>query len=170
MLHTHDSYTYTENIKKAMCMAYDAHHGQTDLGGVPYIFHVTHLVYNVQETANLDDNVDMEDLVCVALLHDAVEDGHLTIDEIKAADFDDDVIEAITLLTRDKSKPYEDYIMGLRDNELAAAVKLADLFHNKEATRLKHPSELTESEKARMAKYENAINLLLELDDEQSEN
>lgn len=117
---------YTDLTERAMRLAYRAHDGQVDKAGVPYIFHPIHLA----------EQMTTEACVCVALLHDVVEDSDVTIEEI-AALFPAEVTEAVRLLTHDESVPYLDYIRALRANPLARTVKLADLAHNSDESRLR---------------------------------
>ena len=65
---------YTPLTCKAMKIAYDAHHGQVDKGGLPYIFHPYHLAESMEDEISC----------CAALLHDVVEDTHITMDELAA--------------------------------------------------------------------------------------
>ena len=72
---------YTALTKKAMKVAYEAHHGQTDRSGVPYIFHPFHVA----------EQMDDELSVCAALLHDGVEDTEITFEDLEK-DFPDAVV------------------------------------------------------------------------------
>ena len=139
---------YTKNTRKAINIAYNAHMGQNDKFGIPYIFHPFHLA----------ELMDTEDECIVAILHDAVEDTNVTFDDLKK-EFSTSVIEALKLLTHDKNVPYEEYIIKLKDNPIAKKVKLADLKHNSDKTRLKH---LTPKDIIRNKKYANAIKILSE--------
>lgn len=115
---------YTELTSRAMCIAYAAHHGQTDKAGVPYVFHPLHLAEQMTDEAS----------TCAALLHDVVEDTDVTLDELRA-EFPPAVIEAVRLLTHEKTTPYLEYVRALMDNPIARAVKLADLAHNSDESR-----------------------------------
>ena len=138
---------YTEKTKKAMNIAYDAHHGQKDKSGVPYIYHPIHLAEQMQN----------EDECIVALLHDVVEDTDVTMDYL-ATEFSDDIIQALKLLTHDDSVEYMDYIKNLKGNHLARKVKIKDLEHNSDTTRIKNP---TEKDMKRWEKYHKAKEILL---------
>ena len=83
-----DVLIYTPLTKKAMKIAYDAHRGQVDAGGVPYVFHPLHLAEQMEDEAS----------ACVALLHDIVEDTDVTLEQL-AQDFPPEVIQAVALLT-----------------------------------------------------------------------
>ena len=138
---------YTENTIKAMKIAYFAHDGQKDKSGVPYVFHPFHLA----------EQMETEEECIVALLHDVVEDTCMTIGDL-ATEFSDNIIQAIKLLTHDDSIPYMDYIRKLKSNPLAKKVKLADLEHNSDTTRLENP---TEKDIKRWEKYREAREILL---------
>lgn len=142
---------YTDLTERALRLAYRAHAGQEDKAEVPYIFHPYHLA----------EQMTTEAAVCVALLHDVVEDSDVTIEDI-AALFPAEVTEAVQLLTHDERVPYLDYIRALRTNPLARTVKLADLAHNSDESRLretvaKEPGTVTK----RRAKYDAARAILL---------
>ena len=142
---------YTDLTERAMRLAYRAHDGQVDKAGVPYIFHPIHLA----------EQMTTEAYVCVALLHDVVEDSDVTIEDI-AALFPAEVTEAVRLLTHDESVPYLDYIRALRANPLARTVKLADLAHNSDESRLRDAvAHEPASVAKRRAKYNAARAILL---------
>lgn len=138
---------YTKNTKKAINIAYNAHMGQNDRFGIPYIFHPFHLA----------ESMETEDECIAAILHDVVEDTNVTFEELEK-EFSSTVIDALKLLTHDKSVPYDEYILNLKDNPIAKKVKLADLMHNSDVTRLEH---LAPKDISRNQKYENAIKILL---------
>lgn len=99
--------------------------GQVDKAGMPYIFHPYEVALQVQT----------EEEVCAALLHDVVEDTDWTMGDLRAAGFPETVLEAVQLLTHDPAVPYLDYVRALCGNPIAVAVKRADLHHNSERTR-----------------------------------
>ena len=115
---------YTPMTMKAMKIAYQAHHGQLDYNGIPYIFHPIHLAEQMQDEVSC----------AVALLHDVVEDTNITLDELKA-EFPSAVIEVIDLLTHVEDTDYFDYIRKIKENSVAKCVKLADLAHNSDQSR-----------------------------------
>lgn len=142
---------YTDLTERAMRLAYRAHNGQVDKAGVPYIFHPIHLA----------EQMTTEACVCVALLHDVVEDSDVTIEDI-AALFPAEVTEAVRLLTHDENVPYLDYVRALRANPLARTVKLADLAHNSDESRLRDAvAHEPASVAKRRAKYDAARAILL---------
>ena len=115
---------YTPMTIRAMQIAYEAHHGQVDKAGVPYIFHPLHLAETMEDEISC----------CVAILHDTVEDTHITLEDL-AAEFPPEVVEAVGLLTHEEGTDYFDYVRRIRSNPIAKNVKLADLAHNSNATR-----------------------------------
>ena len=144
---------YTELTCRAMCIAYEAHEGQRDQSGVPYIFHPMHVAERVG---------DDEYAICVALLHDVVEDTDWTLERLSEL-FPDAVVQAVALLTHDPDVPYRAYLEPIRKNPLARRVKLADLEHNSDFTRLCSASRRwTEQDiEAHRVKYANARAFLL---------
>lgn len=118
---------YSEMVKKASKIAFDAHKNDVDKSGYPYIMHPTYLAYQM----------DDEDSVCVALLHDVIEDhsDEYSFDYLRQAGFNENIINALKLLTHDKDVPYMDYIAQIKKNALATKVKIADLKHNLDISR-----------------------------------
>ncbi len=138
---------YTKLTKKALKLSFEAHKYQVDKSGMPYVFHPFHLA----------EQMETEDTVIVALLHDVVEDTNYTLDDIKAMGFSRSIIEALTLLTHDAKIPYMEYVAKIKDNPIAKAVKLADLKHNSDLSRL----EIVDDKAIKRAeKYKQAIALL----------
>lgn len=116
---------YTELTNKAMRIAYEAHNGQYDVNGVPYIFHPYHVAEQMTD----------EITVCVALLHDVVEDTDVTFEQLEQ-DFPPEVITALKLLTHDSGTDYYEYVERIGTNPVARAVKLADIEHNSDTSRI----------------------------------
>ena len=96
---------------------------------------------------------------CVALLHDVIEDTDYTTDDIRRMGFSENVLNALSLLTHDDGVPYMDYVLKLKANPIARAVKLADLKHNSDFSRL---DVIDEHALERHEKYKKAIALLEE--------
>ena len=142
---------YTELTAKAMKLAYAAHHGQVDKAGLPYIFHPVHLA------EAMDDEISC----CAALLHDVVEDTDLTMEEL-AAQFPEEVIAALKLLTHAEDVPYYDYVRAIKANPIAVKVKLADIAHNSDQSRLAGTSMPEETRAYFRRKYALARQILTE--------
>lgn len=145
---------YTDLTTKAMKIAYRQHHGAKDKAGLPYVFHPYHLAEQMG---------DDEYAICVALLHDVVEDTNMTLTDIERAGFPAEVITALKCLTHEDDVPYlGEYIETIKANPLATKVKLADLRHNSDLTRLPPAKDASERawRDARMRKYATAIEFL----------
>lgn len=138
---------YTDLTKKALVLMFELHKQQLDKGFMPYVFHPYHIA----------EEMDDEASVCVALLHDVLEDSQITASYLKGAGFTCEIVDAIVLLTHDKSIPYLDYIEAIKSNPLATKVKIADLKHNCDLSRLDNP---TEEDMARVRKYKMALSIL----------
>lgn len=138
---------YTALTKKALRISFNAHKNQLDKSGMPYVYHPFHVAEQMKD----------EYSTCVALLHDVVEDTDITLDELKSNEFPDDVIEALSLMTHSDDVPYLDYIRNLKDNPIARRVKLADLAHNSDLSRL---DVVDEKAVERVNKYKQAILIL----------
>ncbi len=135
---------YTEMTKKAMKIAYNAHNGQMDKGGIPYIFHPYHLA----------EQMKTEETVITALLHDIIEDTPLTISWLREQGFSESVLEALTLLRHETDMPYMEYIQRLQNNKIACQVKLEDLKHNSDISRI---DQMDDRDRKRLKKYKAAI-------------
>ncbi len=138
---------YTELTKRALRLCYAAHRDQTDKSGLPYVFHPFHLAEQMTD----------ETTTVVALLHDVVEDTDYTLEDLAEMGYPAPVLEALALLTHDPSVPYLDYVARIQPNPVARAVKLADLRHNSDLTRL---DKVGVRELQRIQKYQAAIRLL----------
>lgn len=140
---------YTDLTKKALKISFNAHKNQVDKSGMPYVFHPFHLA----------EQMDDEYSVCVALLHDVIEDTDIMIEDLKAEGFPKEVINAIELLTHSDSVPYLDYVKTIKNNSIARKVKLADLKHNSDLSRL---DNIDDKALERVEKYKKAIEILQE--------
>ena len=137
---------YTDLTKKALKISFNAHKDQLDKSGMPYVYHPFHLA----------EQMDDEYSTCVALLHDVVEDTNITLDDLSRF-FPKEVIDAIALMTHDDSVPYLDYVKKIKTNPIASKVKLADLRHNSDLTRL---DKIDDKAIERVEKYKKAIRIL----------
>ena len=123
---------YTRLTNEAMRIAYAAHHEQVDKGGIPYIFHPIHLA----------EQMDDEYSTCVALLHDVVEDTNVTFETLSRT-FPKEIIDVIAILTHTDDEPYLEYVSRIKSNSIAQKVKIADLRHNSDESRLPDADEET---------------------------
>ena len=138
---------YTPLVKKALGICFAAHKNQRDKSGLPYVFHPFHLA----------EQMETEYEVCAALLHDVIEDSNHTPGELSQAGFPDEVVRAVRALTRDPHMHYLDYVARLRQNPIARRVKLADLAHNSDLSRLGYVSD---RDRRRVLKYRMAQAIL----------
>ena len=139
---------YTPLTRKALKLCFEAHKEQTDKTGLPYVFHPFHLA------EQMDDEIST---VC-ALLHDVVEDTDITLSDLTDMGYPAEVTEVLALLTHAPEVPYMEYVAKIKTNDTAKKVKLADLRHNSDVTRLDYVDEWAEK---RNEKYRKAIELLL---------
>ena len=140
-------YLKTSKRLPSIFIPFEAHEGQVDKSGLPYILHPIHLAEQMQD----------ETTTIAALLHDVVEDTEYTLEDLRKMGFSDTVVEAVTLLTYVEGTPYMEYVADIKENSVARAVKLADLQHNSDMTRL---DTITERDRKRVAKYREAMKLL----------
>ena len=134
----------------AEALAAYAHAGQLDKAGRPYIDHPRAVAAGVQ--------TDPEKTV--AYLHDVLEDTFVTESTVRNL-FGDTVADAVVALTRRPEEDYEDYVCRQGENSLARRVKLADLRHNMDLSRL---PRITEQDRLRCEKYRRAEAFLLALE------
>jgi hypothetical protein len=113
---------YTPMTKLAMRISFEAHKNQVDKGGDPYVYHPFFLAMHL----------DTEDEICVALLHDVIEDHSdcYSFERLEALGFNPNVMTALRLITHDKSQPMLFYVRKLAENPIARKVKIVDLHHN----------------------------------------
>ncbi|WP_029904381.1 GTP pyrophosphokinase [Prevotella sp. 10(H)] len=126
--------------EKAIRIAIDAHSGQTDKSGNPYIFHPFRVM----------DNVNTIEEKIVAALHDVIEDTHVTADDLRNGGIPEYLVKEIEVLTHAPDMEYSCYIELIAGHRIASAVKLADLRDNMDITRLK---EITDKDIERLRKY-----------------
>lgn len=143
---------YNKNMKqsqseKAYEIAKKAHLGQIDKAGEDYIKHPE----KVASFVNSDEEK------AVAYLHDVIEDTELTLEDLREYGFSEEVLKAVDVITKKKGQDYQTYLNTVKENKLARVVKLADLRHNSDLTRL---INITEKDRERKEKYQKAIDFL----------
>ena len=142
---------YTPLTKTALRLCFDGHKDQVDKTGLPYVFHPFHLAEQMED----------EYTTVVALLHDIVEDTDMTPEKLTELGFPTEVTDAIALMTHAPEVPYMDYVREIGKNPIAKAVKLADLAHNSDLSRMDE-DKIDEWALKRTAKYKEAIRILTE--------
>lgn len=138
---------YTKLTKLAMKLCFERHQSQVDKCGMPYVFHPFHVAESMTDEVS----------TCVALLHDILEDTDTSAEELYSMGFPSEVVEAVCLMTHDSSVPYLEYVAALKGNPLACAVKISDLTHNADLSRLDF---VTEKDIQRVEKYKKALAIL----------
>ena len=133
---------------RAELFAKSVHANQVDKAGKPYIRHLQAVVHNLIEPT--------EEMIAVAWLHDSVEDTESTFDDLTRY-FGKTVSEAVDAVTKRKGESYPEYLNRVKANHIARLVKIADLSHNMDLSRL---SKITEKDLERTAKYIKAKEFL----------
>jgi (p)ppGpp synthase/HD superfamily hydrolase len=129
-------------LNTMLVLATNRHSGQFDRGGNPYILHPLKVMHYLKS--------DDEELNCIAIGHDIVEDTPTPFSELKALGFTPRVIDGIRALTKNVGETYDEYKERVKANPDARKVKMADLRHNSDIRRLKG---VTEKDLARIEKY-----------------
>jgi (p)ppGpp synthase/HD superfamily hydrolase len=127
-------------LEDAILLAAQAHHGQRDRNGQPYVLHVLRVMLRVET----------DEQRTAAVLHDLVEDTPHSLDELRALGFGEHVVHAVDCLTHRDGEPYEAYVQRAASDPIARVVKLADLEDNMDLRRL---DEITERDLARLQRY-----------------
>lgn len=131
----------------ALRIAKKAHMGQVDKGGVDYI---QHPLYVASQMVTDEEKA-------VALLHDVIEDSSCTLASLTKSGLPQEVIEAVDILTKKPLVDDAEYFSAIKANELARVVKLADLKHNSDLSRI---PEIGMADFERIDKYAQAITFL----------
>lgn len=132
---------------RAVAIAAEAHLGQYDKAGAPYIYHPLRLM---MRATTPEEKI-------VAVLHDVVEDSRWTIDELAREGFSPRVLRAIDALTKREGESYDAFLDRVATERLAMRVKLLDLEDNSDLSRL---PEASDEDRARAEKYRRAIERL----------
>jgi (p)ppGpp synthase/HD superfamily hydrolase len=135
------------SLGKAICIAAQAHEGQRDKAGAPYILHPLRVMLKMTT----------EDEMIVAVLHDVIEDSDLTVKRLRQEGFASEILDVLECLTKRDGEEYGEYIERVRMNPRAIKVKIADLEDNLEVARLK---EVTAADAQRIEKYKQALQML----------
>lgn len=130
-------------LEEAIRLAVEAHRGQKDRNGAPYILHPLRVMARVKT----------DEEMTVAILHDTVEDTEWTFERLREAGFAENVVEAVDCLTKRDGESYDSLIERARTNPLARRVKIADLEDNMDVRRI---TEVTAKDAERLAKYRRA--------------
>jgi hypothetical protein len=134
-------------LERALAIAVQAHAGQLDKAGAPYILHPLRVMLQ------MDTNEER----IVAVLHDVVEDSEWSLERLRAEGFSDPVLRAIDSVTSRVGEPYDSFVLRAGRNPIGRRVKLANLHDNCDLRRIATP---TDRDHARIEKYRRAIELL----------
>lgn len=135
-------------LQKALNLAYYVHFAQVDKGNNPYFLHPAYIALQFSE----------EKEQIVALLHDVVEDGKVNIGVIED-EFGTEIANAIIAITKKEKEKYFDYINRVKQNEIARKVKIEDLKHNMDISRIKN---VKPNDFSLLKRYEKALKILEE--------
>ena len=130
-------------LERAILLAVQAHRGQVDRSGAPYILHPLRVMFRVET----------ENERIAAVLHDVVEDTDWTLDGLRAEGFPEEIVQAVDCLTRREGESYDDRVARAAAHPIARRVKLADLEDNMDARRL---TRWCEEDAARFERYHRA--------------
>lgn len=134
---------------KALCIAIEAHNNAVDRGGEMYILHPIFVA----------SHMDTEDEMSAALLHDVVEDTPITLDRLSSLGFAD-IVPIIDNLTRRRGEAYEAYLERVKSHPISLKVKMWDMKHNSDRSRLK---KISEKDEERFKKYDHWLPILEKL-------
>lgn len=134
-----------QQLNVAIVLAARMHDGQYDKSGLPYILHVMKVMHYLK--------TDDEELNCIAVLHDIVEDTAITINELNQMGFSNRIVDGVYLLTKRTGISYDEYLENICTSRDAMLVKKADLRHNMDIRRLKG---ITDKDMKRLEKYAKA--------------
>jgi hypothetical protein len=135
------------SIDKALGLMLEAHTGQVDKSGEPYVLHPLRVMMRLSS----------EDEQIVALLHDVAEDSEISLQRLADEGFASDIVQAVAALTKRPGEAYEAFIDRVICNPLAVRVKIADIQDNIDVTRLR---QLGEADLARVQRYHRALSIL----------
>lgn len=133
----------TRQLALMIKLAATHHFEQFDKGGRPYVLHVLKVMHYLKDKGD-------DELNCIAVGHDIIEDTLLTANDLKGMGISDRVIDGIICLTKVDGKTHEEYLIGILKSYDACRVKLADLRHNTDIRRLKG---LRDKDLQRIQKY-----------------
>jgi (p)ppGpp synthase/HD superfamily hydrolase len=156
-----------DRLTAAIRLAATVHEGQTDKGGAPYMLHVLHVMSTV-DTSGTDFGPLHDDhrvhLLAAAVLHDAVEDckpgQRVDLERHIYEECGDRVAQAVDAITKRADEPYEAYLVRVAADWMARRIKLADLRHNMDPTRMPD-RPITDRDLERWEKYRRAYIYLL---------
>lgn len=136
-------------LEKAIQIAAQAHEGQKDKSGAPYILHPLRMMMRMESEAAM----------IAAVLHDVVEDSDWTLEQLRGEGFSEEVLQAVDYLTSRDSESYDEFIARVETSAIARQVKIADLEDNMNVKRI---GEMSPKDLARIEKYHRAWRALIQ--------
>jgi len=136
-------------LERALEIAAEAHAGQQDKAGQPYILHPIRVMLTVKTS---DEQI-------TAVLHDTVEDTAITLEDLVDAGFSNDIVGAVKALTKTAGESRIDAAKRAVQNTIARQVKLADIADNMDLNRIPNP---TAKDFARLEEYKRVRQLLID--------
>ena len=129
-------------LNAMMVLVAQSFDGVYDKGGTPYIMHCLAVMHKLRSAD--------EELQCIALGHDLIEDTKVTYQQLYDLGFSERVVLGIAAMTKQRGQTYEQYKSQVKANKDAILVKMSDLQHNSDLRRLKG---VTAKDVDRVAKY-----------------
>src|SRR5262245_29232178 len=130
-------------LERAILIAAQAHLGQKDKSGAPYILHPLRVMMRMESEAAM----------IAAVLHDVVEDSDWTLEQLRGEGFSEEVLQAVDRLTHRGGESYDEFIARVETSSIARQVKIADLEDNMNVKRI---GEMSPKDLARIEKYHRA--------------
>lgn len=155
-----------KTVEDALILAANAHRGQKDRSGMPYITHPMHAAvfavaiakqHKVLDTFAIEGLSGLEVLTMVTLLHDVVEDTPVTLGQLIEEGFPEDIVQAVDAITEREGEEYDDYIARLAKNPIARYAKMGDIRHNMDTSRL---AKIEDDDSLRLRKYVRTLRKL----------
>lgn len=134
-------------LDKAIVLAAQMHSGVRDKGGTPYILHPLHVLMEMRKMGATEDELS------AAVLHDIVEDTTITLADLTVMGFSEAVVRAVDSVTKRDDESLLEYRQRVAGNPTGRKIKLCDLRHNMDITRLKNRSKLSPKDLARIQVY-----------------
>jgi (p)ppGpp synthase/HD superfamily hydrolase len=131
------------DLEKAILIAVQAHKGQKDRSGHPYILHPLRVMFRLHRERDM----------IVGVLHDIIEDTEWTLEELKKEGFSDEIVDAVNAMTRRTGETYWDFVARAKKNTIARKVKIVDLEDNMDVRRM---TKITEEDQDRLKRYHKA--------------
>ena len=127
-------------LEDAIALAVEAHRGQKEKAGQPYVLHVLRVMFRCE--------TEIERIV--AVLHDVVEDTGRSFDDLRRLSYSEEILAALECVTKREGESYEQFVERAAQNPVARRVKLADLEDNMDLRRL---PAVSQKDLDRLARY-----------------